>query len=137
MAWCDSKGLVSPSRIAHQAQRDGIDEVHVTARQLGEGRLGTPLGVGAQQLRVGLIVHSQYGSRRRQNRTGKGRDLPYHAHPPRRGESHTAIGLFEWHILDTCCTYDQAKVFSFIHRRTFLGNHPVSTQMDVGEIVGW
>ena len=50
-----------------------MDEIHMTANQFGERRFGAVFSVGAQQLRVGLIVHSPDSSRHRQNRTGKGK----------------------------------------------------------------
>ena len=45
-------------RVANHAQRGGIDEVNVPAHQFGEGHLRPGLGVIAQKLLVGQIVHS-------------------------------------------------------------------------------
>jgi hypothetical protein len=50
---CDEHALghvLSEVRIANHAQRGGIDEIHVTAHQLGKGRFGAVFSVGAQQL---------------------------------------------------------------------------------------
>jgi hypothetical protein len=41
----------------------------VSPDQFGEGGVGAAFGVGAEQLRVGLGVHSSESSRRRKNRT--------------------------------------------------------------------
>jgi hypothetical protein len=48
-------GLV---RIANHPQRRGIDEVNMTAHQLGERRLRTASGVIPHEWLVGLSVHS-------------------------------------------------------------------------------
>lgn len=45
-------------RIADHPPRGGINEINVTAHQLGEGRFGTAAGVILQELLVGLRVHS-------------------------------------------------------------------------------
>ena len=45
-------------RIANHAKRGRIYEINVTLHQLGEGRFGMLLRIGAQQLGIGLTVHS-------------------------------------------------------------------------------
>jgi len=62
--------IFSEMRIANHAQRGGIDEIHVAAHQLGKRRFGAAFSVSAQQLRVGLVVHSPNSSRCPPNRTG-------------------------------------------------------------------
>ena len=61
-------GLV---RIANHPQRGGIDEVNVTAHQLGKRRFRLASGVISQELLVGLSVHSWNNNRRPENRTGE------------------------------------------------------------------
>ena len=58
---CDEDSLrhvLGLMRIGHHPPRGGINEINVAAHEFGEGRFGAVAGVIAQQLLVGLSVHS-------------------------------------------------------------------------------
>jgi hypothetical protein len=71
---CDKDALrhvFRQMRITNHAARCGINEINVPPDQFGEGGFRTCPRIGAQQLRISLIVHSLHVSRHRKNRTGK------------------------------------------------------------------
>jgi hypothetical protein len=68
-------------RIAHHSQGCRIDEVNVTAYQLGKRRLGVTSRVFPQKLLVGLSVQSQIITARFKNRTAIQFEQPQNGEP--------------------------------------------------------
>ncbi|MCO5053603.1 MAG: hypothetical protein M9920_15090 [Verrucomicrobiae bacterium] len=69
---CEEGGLgyvLGEVYVTNHAARGGMDEVNVPSNEFGERGFGTPGGVSAKQLSVGLSIHSPESSRRLKNRT--------------------------------------------------------------------